>query len=142
MKKLLTGLFVLLLSLTLMTGCTEDTKDTSIKKNDDNVKQQENENTKMTTSQKNAVKKAEQYLEVSAFSREGLIKQLEFEKFSNEDATFAVDNIKVDWNEQAVKKAKQYLEVSAFSRDGLIDQLEFEKFTVEQATYGVEQNGL
>ena len=95
-----------------------------------------------TVSQKNAVKKAESYLDYSAFSRNGLIKQLEFEGFSNADATYAVDNIIVDWNEQAVKKAKSYLDYSAFSRNGLIKQLEFEGFTYEQAVYGVEQNGL
>ena len=77
-----------------------------------------------------------------AFSRDGLIKQLEFEGFSNEDATYGVDNVSVDWNEQAVKKAKEYLDTMAFSRDGLIKQLEFEGFTYEQAVYGVEQNGL
>ncbi len=95
-----------------------------------------------TVSQKNAVRKAKEYLAVMTFSRDGLIKQLEFEGFSNEDATYGVDNVSVDWNEQAVKKAKEYLDTMAFSRDGLIKQLEFEGFTYEQAVYGVEQNGL
>ncbi len=95
-----------------------------------------------TVSQKNAVRKAKEYLAVMAFSRDGLIKQLEFEGFSNEDATYGVDNVSVDWNEQAVKKAKEYLDTMAFSRDSLIKQLEFEGFTYEQAVYGVEQNGL
>ena len=77
-----------------------------------------------------------------AFSRDGLIKQLEFEGFPNEDAVYGVDHVSVDWNEQAVKKAKSYLDTMAFSRDGLIKQLEFEGFTHEQAVYGVEKNGL
>ncbi len=95
-----------------------------------------------TVSQKNAVRKAEQYLRYGAFSRKGLIDQLEYEKYPHEDAEYAVDHIVVDWNEQAVKKAESYLRYSAFSREGLIDQLLFEGYTYEQAVYGVEQNGL
>ena len=95
-----------------------------------------------TVSQKNAVRKAQSYLNTMAFSRNGLIKQLEFEGFPNEDAVYGVDHVSVDWNEQAVKKAKSYLDTMAFSRDGLIKQLEFEGFTYEQAVYGVEKNGL
>jgi len=96
---------------------------------------------KTTTSQKNAIKKAELYLTFAGLSRQGLIQQLEFEQFSTEDATYAVDNIKVDWNEQAVKKAKSYSDLLAFSRDGLIDQLKFEGFTQEQAEAGANGVG-
>lgn len=95
-----------------------------------------------TVSQKSAIRKAETYLSVSGFSRSGLIDQLEFEKFSTEDATYAVDKLNPDWNEQAARKAKTYLDVSGFSRDGLIQQLEFEGFTSEQAVYGVESVGM
>ena len=93
-------------------------------------------------SQQNAVRKAQTYLNLSAFSRQGLIEQLEYDDFSTEDATFAVDHITVDWNEQAVKKAKTYLNLSAFSRAGLIDQLEYDGVTPAQATYGVAGTGL
>ncbi len=95
-----------------------------------------------TVSQLNAVKKAKSYLDYSSFSRDGLIDQLEFEGFSNEDSVYGVDHSGADWNEQAVKKAKSYLDYSAFSRDGLIKQLEFEGFTNEQAVYGAESAGL
>lgn len=95
-----------------------------------------------TTSQKNALRSAKDYLEFSAFSREGLIAQLEFEKYSHADAVYAADNCGANWNEQAARSAKQYLDYSAFSRDGLIDQLIFEKFTREQAIYGVNAVGL
>ena len=95
-----------------------------------------------TKAQENAVKKAKSYLNYSAFSRKGLIEQLEFEGFTHEEAIYGVDNVGADWNEQAVKKAKAYLDTMAFSRSGLIKQLEFEGFTHEQAVYGVEQNGL
>lgn len=89
----------------------------------------------------NAVKKAKSYLEYSSFSREGLIRQLEFEGFTNEEAIFGTDNSGADWNEQAYKKAKTYLEYSAYSRDGLIDQLEYEGFTSEQIDYAIQQVG-
>ncbi len=102
----------------------------------------------MTVSQKNAIKSAESYLSFMGFSRQGLIDQLssEFgEKFSVEDATFAVDSLAVDWNEQAAKSAQTYLDTMGFSCQKMIDQLSSEygsKFTVEQATYGATAVGL
>lgn len=95
-----------------------------------------------TVAQQNALRSAESYLSFSAFSRTGLIGQLEFEGYSTEDATWAVDRVEVDWMEQAAKSAESYLQVSAFSRSGLIDQLVFEGFTREEAEYGVTQVGL
>lgn len=99
------------------------------------------ENINMTIGQKNALKTAESYLAMMSFSKSGLIKQLEFEGYSNDDAVFAVDNCGADWKEQAVKKAKSYLDMMAFSKDGLIKQLEFEGFTNEEAVYGAAANG-
>ncbi len=95
----------------------------------------------VTTSQKNALEQAKSYLRFSAFSREGLIGQLEFEEYSHEDAVYAVDHCGADWNEQALQKAKDYLEYSAFSYSGLQEQLEFEEFTSDQAKYGVDNCG-
>ncbi len=94
-----------------------------------------------TTEQKNAVRKAKAYLELSGFSREGLIEQLEYEQFSLEDAAYGADHCGADWNEQALRKAKSYLETSAFSYQGLIEQLKYEKFTEEQAAYGADHCG-
>jgi colicin import membrane protein len=95
-----------------------------------------------TLSQQNAVEKAESYLEFTAFSKTGLIGQLEFEGFSKADSEYAVNNITVDWNEQAVLKAESYLEFTSFSKQGLIDQLKFEGFTPEQAEHGASAVGL
>jgi Host cell surface-exposed lipoprotein len=101
-----------------------------------------------TAGQDNARRSAESYLDLTAFSRKGLIKQLSSEYgegFSKADAVYAVNNIDVDWNKQAAKSAKSYLEISAFSRQGLIEQLESEAgegFTHAQAVYGVNQTGL
>jgi colicin import membrane protein len=71
-----------------------------------------------------------------------LIGQLEFEGYSTAVATFAVDHVAVNWNEQAYLVALAYLDYSHFSRSGLIGQLKFEGFTTEQATYGVTKAGL
>lgn len=95
-----------------------------------------------TASQENAISSAESYLDFAAFSKSGLIDQLEFEKYSTADARFAVNHITVNWNEQAAKSATSYLDFGSFSRQGLIDQLEFEGFTTQQATYGVNTTGL
>lgn len=101
----------------------------------------ETEDDGLSTGQRNALNQAKSYLEWQAFSYEGLIGQLEYEKYSHEDAVFAADNCGADWNEQAVKKAESYLDFSSFSKEGLIEQLEYEGFTHEQAVYGAEQNG-
>jgi hypothetical protein len=90
-----------------------------------------------TRSEENAVRSAESYLSFSAFSRSGLIDQLEFEGYTNAEATLAVDYLDGDWNEQAALSAESYLDFAAFSESGLIDQLEFEGFTSDQATSGV-----
>ncbi|GAB3267655.1 Ltp family lipoprotein [Arthrobacter pigmenti] len=95
-----------------------------------------------TVSQQNALRAAENYLDFTAFSRTGLIDQLVFEEYSAEDATWAVDRVNVDWNEQAAKAAANYLDFTSFSRQGLIDQLIFEGYTPAQAQYGVSQTGL
>ena len=95
-----------------------------------------------TVSQRNALRSAKNYLDFTAFSRPGLIGQLEYEEYSAEDATWAVDHVTVNWSEQAAKSAKNYLEFTAFSRAGLVDQLLYEGFTPEEAEYGVSQTGL
>jgi hypothetical protein len=98
--------------------------------------------------QQNAVRSARGYLQFSAFSRKGLINQLSSEAgdgYSVEAATYAVDSLDIDFNEQAYKSAKNYLAMSGFSRANLIAQLESdagEGFTHSQAVYGVTKAGL
>ena len=85
---------------------------------------------------------AKQYLEYSAFSPSGLVQQLEYEGFSNEEATAAVQGLNVDWSTQASRMAREYMEYSAFSRSGLVDQLVYEGFTAEQADAAATSVGL
>jgi hypothetical protein len=99
------------------------------------------ETDKTTTGERNALRSALDYLDYSAFSYSGLIEQLEYEGYSNEEAVYAVDNCGADWNEQAALSAQSYIDYSAFSRTGLIEQLEYEGFTREQAEYGVAAVG-
>lgn len=97
----------------------------------------------LTLSQEQAIGSAQDYLDFTGFSRSGLIDQLEFEGFSTEDATFAVDYLDVDWMDQAVISAQSYMDnVGGFSRSSLISQLEFEGFTKEQAEHGADEVGL
>lgn len=101
----------------------------------------ESKTEKLDLEKVNAIAKAETYLSVSPFSKSGLVKQLEYEGFSDEASEYAVNHIDVDWNEQAAKKAESYLSLSSFSRSGLIEQLKFEGFTSEQAEYAVSAVG-
>ena len=96
----------------------------------------------VTAGQSNAKKSAAAYLKISGFSRQGLIDQLLYEKYSLADATYGVDIANTDWNVQAGKSALEYLAVSSFSRQGLIDQLLYGKYTQAQAEYGATKAGL
>ncbi len=93
-------------------------------------------------SQENAVREAKDYLSDQGFSRQGLIKQLEYDQFSEQDATSAVDSLNVDWNAEAVRAAKDYLRDQGFSHGGLVSQLEYDGFTSSQAEYGVTAAGV
>ena len=97
--------------------------------------------------QKNAVRSVKNYLNLTGFSRVGLINQLSSpygDGFSVADATVAVDSMNIDWNAQAVRSANQYLEMTGFSCNGLVEQLSSEygsQYTGSQTTYGAQQAG-
>jgi len=97
--------------------------------------------------QANAARTAKQYLDMTGFSRRGLIQQLSSgagNGYNVTDATAAVDSLTVDWNEQAVRSAKQYLSMTGFSCSGLTKQLSSDagsKYTEAQARYGAQQAG-
>jgi hypothetical protein len=102
----------------------------------------------LTAGQENALGSAKSYLEISGFSRLGLIEQLSSsagDGYSKADATYAADHVGANWNEQAVRSAKSYLEITNFSRSGLIQQLSSsagDKYTRAQATYAADKVGL
>jgi hypothetical protein len=95
-----------------------------------------------TGPQRQAIGAAHDYLRYEAFSKQGLIDQLDSrygDGYSKAVATYAVNHISVSWNYQAARSAKQYLRFEHFSCSGLIEQLHSpygEKFTYPQAVYG------
>jgi hypothetical protein len=101
-----------------------------------------------TVAQEQAIESAQSYLEMSGFSRAGLIGQLTSsygDGYKKADALYAVNHISVDWNAEAVESAKQYLEMGGFSRSGLIQQLSSkygDQYTLKQAKYAVKKVGL
>ncbi|AIY00911.1 hypothetical protein ART_1312 [Arthrobacter sp. PAMC 25486] len=92
---------------------------------------------------KSALKSAENYDKIIPMSKDGLFAQLSSDagdKFSEEAAQYAVDNIKADWNANALKSAKNYQDMMAMSPEGIREQLTSEhgdKYTAEQADYAV-----
>lgn len=95
------------------------------------------------TEYKSALKSAESYVDLMHFSKQGLFDQLTSEyadKFSQEAAQYAIDNIKADWNKNALKAAKTYQDDMSMSPEGIREQLTSEyadKFTPEEADYAV-----
>ena len=69
----------------------------------------------MTSGQENALESAQNYLDMSGFSKAGLIQQLSSsagDGYSKADATFAANNVDADWNEEAVEAAQNYLDIA------------------------------
>ncbi len=97
---------------------------------------------KLTTAQENAKDTAQNHLDLSGFSKKGLIKQLKFEGYKAADIDKALNTMKVDWNAEAKETAESYQEMSPMSKSGLIKQLKFEGYTDKQAAYGAKAVGL
>lgn len=92
-----------------------------------------------------ALEAAENYLDMSGFSKQGLYEQLSSdagEGFSASEAQYAVDHVDANWKQEAVESARNYLDMSPMSKQALIEQLTSsagEKFTYEQAVYAVNK---
>ena len=66
------------------------------------------------------------------------------EGFTAEEAQYAVDNMKADWNANALAKAKTYQERMHMSKEKVYEQLTSEygeQFTAEEAQYAVDNLG-
>lgn len=88
--------------------------------------------------ERNALKKAESYLNYTSFSKEGLRDQLEYEGFTSDEIEYALEHIVVNWNEQALDTAESYLRYTSFSEIGLRDQLEYEEFLPDEIDYAMD----
>lgn len=110
---------------------------------DEQIKELKAQMRKMeTSSQKEAVARAENFLKYSPFSERGLIDQLIVMDFSEDDAAYAVQSLDVDWRAYAVEVAEGYVEYGSFSRTELIDQLKADGYREEDAVYAVDSVGL
>ena len=93
---------------------------------------------------KNALKKAENYNDLMHMSRQAIYDQLTSEygeKFPEDAAQYAIDNLDADYKENALRKAKRYYEEMNMSKESIRDQLisEYgERFTEEEADYAIE----
>ncbi|CEN88799.1 Host cell surface-exposed lipoprotein [[Clostridium] sordellii] len=149
-KKL--GMILLTGALTITAvGCSssdnkeaENKSETSVEEKAENTPVEEKEEENVPTEYKSALIKAKTYSDTMGMSKAGLYDQLisEYgEKFTEEAAQYAIDNIKADWKENALKKAKTYQESMAMSPSAIYDQLisEYgEKFTEEEAQYAID----
>ncbi|UNP87099.1 Ltp family lipoprotein [Staphylococcus equorum] len=94
--------------------------------------------------QQAALNSAKTYADTMHMSKEGIFDQLTADagdQFSEEDARYAVDHLKVDYKENALKAAESYQDDQSMSKDGIYDQLTSgygDKFTEEQAQYAVD----
>src|SRR3954453_7321127 len=80
-----------------------------------------------TRGQREALAAAKSYLRSGAFSRAGLIEQLDSpygEDSSPSNAVWGVNHAHGNWYAEAVEAAKSYLHSGHFSRRALIHQLE------------------
>ena len=127
----------LIVFVMMITPSSSTTSSTSGTKSSTSIKSSISADDGLTMGQRNALRSAENYLSAGmGFSYSGLEDQLEYEGYSTEDATYAVDHCGADWDEQAAIRAKNYINSMSFSRSGLIEQLEFEGFSQSQAEYG------
>lgn len=99
---------------------------------------------KPTQSQLNALSKAQSYSDHQYMSKNRLYKQLTSaygEGFSAEDAQYAIDHVRADWNYNALKTGKLYYTRQNMSKSRVYQQLVSpygEDFTPEQAQYAVD----
>ena len=141
------------LMLAVAVGCASDTSGTTSNSSGSSSESSSGSQSEMSTKQQpeltaeqqNALDAAEAYLDMSAFSKQGLIEQLSSsagDGYPKKAAKFAANHVDVDWNAQAVKAARDYLDMTSFSKQGLIEQLSSsagDGYTLSQATYAVDK---
>ena len=91
-----------------------------------------------------ALNKANSYSDNMHMSKQGIYEQLTSEygeKFSEEAAQYAIENMEADWNYNALQTAQSYSDNMHMSKQGIFDQLvsEYgEQFTEDEAQYAVD----
>ncbi|EOB9205740.1 TPA: Ltp family lipoprotein [Staphylococcus aureus] len=98
----------------------------------------------ITRDQKAALKIAEFYSEYLHSSKKNIYHQLTSEygnKFSKDDAQYAIDHLKADYNKNALESAKSYAKSLNMSTREIYDQLISEyggRFTPSEAQYAID----
>lgn len=93
---------------------------------------------------KNALNKAEIYADMMYMSKKGIYEQLSSsygDKFDDDAAQYAIDNVNADWNNNALNKAITYSDMMYMSKQNIYDQLcssHGDKFTNEEAQYAID----
>jgi hypothetical protein len=93
---------------------------------------------------KNALRSAQNYIDIMSFSEAGLYDQLTSEygeQYPADAAQYAIENVVVDYFEEALESAINYQSIMPMSDKELFDQLTSdygEKFTKEQAQYAID----
>lgn len=122
------------------TNTTEETTETSIPKEEP----AEKVDATIPSEYKSALRKAKTYSNSMHMSKISVYDQLTSEygeKFTQEAAQYAMDNLEADWNANALGKAKTYSDTMSMSKAGIYDQLvseHGEKFTPEEAQYAID----
>lgn len=104
----------------------------------------EMENDGISKEYKSALKKAQSYNDTMYMSKQALFDQLTSEygeKFPEDAAQYAIDNVEADWNANALKKAQNYQEQMSMSKSAIYDQLTSEygeQFTPDEAQYAID----
>lgn len=95
-----------------------------------------------TENQQKALDKANEYVDTLPPSHDGLIKQLEYDGYTTDVATYAADNCSANWNKEAKEMAEQYMDSTTYTYKEMVQQLEAEGFTKKQAKFGAKAVGL
>ena len=79
-----------------------------------------------------ALTSAQSYIDMAAFSKKSLRKQLAFEKHPEASVKYAVENVNADWVAEAKESLASYQQLGSLSKSELRGQLEFEGFTASE----------
>lgn len=105
-----------------------------IESSDENIESTENDIVEIEKHE--ALDEAIEYLNYYNISKCKLKEHLELKGFSEEIASYAVDNCNADWKYQALVRARKCIELMPFSHEGVIEYLEnIEEYTHEEAVY-------
>ncbi|MGG5171864.1 TM2 domain-containing protein [Pseudarthrobacter sp. J1738] len=96
------------------------------------------EDAAQTSGQLMAVLEAESTLRLHPHSRAALIKAVQEDGFSNVDATWAVDHLKISWNEEALLECRDFASQSWSSETEIKNHLKTKGFSEKQSSYAIK----